>query len=119
MVEIQSLRTHILNYVKTNDVWKEYKNSHYSKAFLAEHEGDIILHRASKKAFDDLGLKKLPTVKILNEEFAQLLAEKKAAYADYHKVQNEMRELLIHKANAEYILGIDEQKEQRKEYQYE
>ena len=119
MVEIQSLRTHILNYVKTNDVWKEYKNSHYSKSFLAEHEGDIILHRASKKAFDDLGMKKLPTVKSLNEEFAQLLAEKKAAYADYHKAQNEMRELLIHKANAEHILGIDEQKEQLKEYQYE
>ncbi len=119
MVEIQSLRTHILNYVKTNDVWKEYKNSHYSKAFLAEHEGDIILHRASKKAFDDLGMKKLPTVKSLNKEFAQLLAEKKAAYADYHKAQNEMRELLLHKANAEYILGIDEQKEQRKEYQHE
>ena len=64
-------------------------------------------------------MKKLPTVKSLNEEFAQLLAEKKVAYTDYHKVQNEMRELLIHKANAEYILGIDEQKEQLKEYQYE
>jgi len=119
MVEIQSLRTHILNYVKTNDVWKAYKDSHYSKAYLAEHEGDIILHRASKKAFDDLGLKKLPTVKSLNEEFAQLLSEKKAAYADYQKAQNEMRELMIHKANAEYILGLDEQKAQRREYQYE
>lgn len=77
------------------------------------------MHRASKKAFDDLGLKKLPTVKSLNAEFATLLAEKKAAYADYHTVQSEMRELMTHKANVEYILGINEQPAQRKVYQYE
>ena len=77
------------------------------------------MHRASKKAFDDLGLKKLPTVKSLNAEFATLLAEKKAAYADYHAAQSEMRELMTHKANVEYILGINEQPAQRKVYQYE
>ena len=119
MVEIQSLKTHIINYVKTKDTWDGYRKSGYSKKYLAEHEGEIILHRASKKAFDDLSLKKLPTVKSLNEEFAALLAEKKAAYAEYHNAQNEMRELMTHKANAAYILGIDEQSAQRKEYQYE
>ena len=72
-----------------------------------------------KTEYYDLGLKKLPTVKNLNSEFAALLAEKKAAYAEYHAAQNEMRELMIHKANAEYILGIGEQTAQRKEYQYE
>ena len=119
MVEIQTLKTHIINYVKTKDIWDGYRKSGYSKKYLAEHEGDIILHRASKKAFDDLGLKKLPTVKSLNEEFAALLKEKKAAYAEYHNAQNEMRELMTHKANAEYILGISEQTAQKKEYQYE
>ena len=48
------------------------------------HEGDILIHKAAKKAFDAFGLKKLPTVRSLNEEFARLLAEKKAAYAEYH-----------------------------------
>ncbi|MGI6173097.1 MAG: relaxase/mobilization nuclease domain-containing protein [Christensenellales bacterium] len=119
MVEIQTLKTHIINYIKTKEVWDGYRKSGYSKKYLAEHEGEIILHRASKKAFDDLGLKKLPTFKNLNSEFATLLAEKKAAYAEYHAAQNEMRELMIHKANAEYILGIGEQTAQRKEYQYE
>ena len=119
MVEIQSLKTHIINYVKTKEAWDGYRKSGYSKKYLAEHEGEIILHRASKKAFDDLGLKKLPTVKSLNAEFAALLVEKKAAYADYHAAQSEMRELLTHKANVEYILGINEQPAQRKVYQYE
>ena len=58
----------------------------------------ILIHKAAKKAFDAFGLKKLPTVRSLNEEFARLMAEKKAAYAEYHRAQERMRELLIHKA---------------------
>ncbi len=117
MAEIQTLRTHIVNYSKTRDVYTAYRKAGYSKKFLAEHEGDIILHKAAKKAFDELELKKLPTVKSLNEEFSALLTEKKAAYADYHKAQNEMRELLIHKANAAYLLGLEQEDLQRNERQ--
>ena len=93
MSEIQTLRTHIINYSKTREVYAGYRKAGYSKKYLAEHESDILIHKAAKKAFDDFGLKKLPTVKSLNEEFARLLSEKKAAYADYHKTQEQMREL--------------------------
>ena len=106
MVEIRTLQTHIRNYYKTLDTFKAYRQSSYSKAYLAEHEGDILLHRASKKAFNELGLKKLPTIKTLQEEYNHLQENKKSAYVDYHKYQNEMRELMTHKANAEYVLGI-------------
>ena len=119
MSEIQTLRTHIINYSKTREVYAGYRKAGYSKKYLAEHESDIILHKAAKKAFDDFGLKKLPTVKSLNEEFARLLTEKKAAYADYHKTQGQMRELLIHKANAAYLLGLEERKQQTIERQRE
>lgn len=84
----------------------------YSKKYLSEHESDIIIHKAAKKAFDDFGLQKLPAVKSLNEEFAKLLTEKKAAYADYHKTHEQVRELMIHKANAAYLLGLEERKQQ-------
>ena len=119
MSEIQTLRTHIINYSKTREVYAGYRKAGYSKKYLAEHESDIILHKAAKKAFDDFGLKKLPTVKSLNEEFARLLTEKKAAYADYHKTQELMRELMIHKANAAYLLGLEERKQQIVERQRE
>ena len=49
-----------------------YKLIVYSKKYLAEHEPDILLHRAAKKAFNENGLKKLPTVKSLKEEYARL-----------------------------------------------
>ena len=36
-----------------------------------------------------------------------------------HKVQEQMRELLIHKANAAYLLGLEERKQQTLERQRE
>ena len=61
----------------------------------------------SLPAFDELGLKKLPTVKTLQAEYAKLLTDKKAAYADYQSAQKEMRELLIHRQNIVQFLGLD------------
>jgi len=109
MAEIAVLRTQIINYVKTRDTYVSYRKAGYSKKFLAEHESDIILHKAAKKHFDTLGLKKLPTVKALNAEYAALMAEKKAAYADYRRAKEEMRELLTAKANIDRILGKEAQ----------
>ena len=60
MAEIAVLKTHIINYAKTRDVYAGYRKAGYSKKYLAEHEGDILLHKAAKKAFDELGVKKLP-----------------------------------------------------------
>ena len=44
---------------------------------------------------------------------------KEAAYAEYHRAQEQMRELLIHKANAAYLPGLDEQNRQTTERQRE
>ena len=114
MAEIAVLKTHIINYSKTRDVYTAYRKSGYSKKYLAEHESDIILHKAAKKAFDDLGLEKLPTVKGLQTEYAELLTQKKAAYAEYRTARDEMKELLIHKANVEQILGKEPENEKKK-----
>ena len=110
MAEIAVLRTQIINYAKTRDAYVAYRKAGYSKKFLAEHESDILLHKTAKKQFDALGLKKLPTVKALNTEYAALLAEKKAAYGDYRQAKKEMRELLTAKANIDRILGKEDQK---------
>ena len=66
MAEIAALRTHIIGYAKTREVYAGYRKAGYSKKYLAAHEDDIIIHKAAKRAFDEAGLKKLPTVKSLN-----------------------------------------------------
>lgn len=117
MAEIAVLRTHIINYSKTREVYVAYRKAGYSKKFLAEHEADILLHKAAKKAFDELGLKKIPTVKSLQAEYAQLLEEKKKAYGEFRQARDEMRELLTVKANVDRLLGTEEQEsEQEKEH---
>ena len=48
----------------------------------------MTLHKAAKKAFDELGVKKIPKVKDLNKEYAEVMASKKQAYLDYRKVRD-------------------------------
>ena len=120
MAEIAVLKTHIINYSKTRDVYAAYRKAGYSKKFLAEHESDILLHKAAKKAFDELGVTKLPTVRSLQAEYAELLGKKKAAYTEYRTAREEMKELLLHKSNIDRMLEKEEvtHDEQKKKHEH-
>lgn len=107
MAEIAMLRTHIINYSKTRDVYVAYRKAGYSKKFYEEHTADLLLHKAAKQAFDALASKKLPTVKALNTEYSELLSAKKKAFTEYTNARAEMREVLIVKANVELFLNGD------------
>ena len=117
IAEINVLKTHIVNYSKTRAVYVAYRKSGYSKKFLEEHEADIIIHKAAKKAFDELGVKKLPTIKSLQVEFAEQLTAKKEAYAELKKVRDELRDLTVHTANYEELRDLEE-REKRKEKEH-
>lgn len=113
MSEIAVLKTHIINYAKTRNTFTEYRQSGYSKKFHTEHEAEIALHRAAKRAFNERELKKLPTVKRLQTEYAELMSGKKAAYEEYHQVKRQQRELLIHQANVRQILDLESKEKGR------
>ena len=113
MKEIGEMKAQIIAYMRTREVYDGYRKSGYSRAYYAEHESDILLHKAAKKSFDEWNLKKLPPVKSLNAEYTDLVKQKKALYAEYSSVRSEMRELLIHKSNVEKILGVDETAEKK------
>lgn len=84
------------------------------------HEGDFIIHKAAKKAFDELALKKLPTVNLLQAEYSDLLVQKKLDYAALAKAREEARQLQIYKANEERLLHTDaEEQRQTREHQQE
>ena len=92
---------------------------YYSAKYRQEHEDEIVLHRAAKQAFDALGVQKLPSVKSLNAQYARLLGEKKAAYAEYRAAREEMRELMVHRKNLALILQGDEKEGKGKEAERE
>ena len=115
MAEIAVLRTHIVNYAKTREVYVAYRKAGYSKKFREEHEEEILLHQAAKNAFDEMGVKKLPKVKELQTEYAKLLEEKKKTYSEYRRSREEMRELLTAKANVDRVLKMEVEQDVEKE----
>ena len=115
MAEIAVLRTHIVNYAKTRETYVAYRKAGYSKKFRQEHEEEILLHQAAKEAFNELNVKKLPTIKELQTEYAQLLADKKKAYGEYRQARATMRELLTVKNNVDRVLAMEQTEPQQKE----
>lgn len=108
MSEIAALKTHIVNYSKTRDIYIQYRKAGYNRKFYSEHEPEILLHKAAKQAFDALQVKKLPSMKELQTEYGRLLAEKKTLYPEYTQAKKDMRELLTVKANIDRLLSIQE-----------
>ena len=107
MEETAAMRKHIINYVKTKDVYTAYRKAGYSKKFYAAHESDILIHKAAKQAFDELKLEKLPTVKMLQDRYAALEAERKTAYTSYRQAREDMRNLLTAKANVDHLMRFN------------
>jgi hypothetical protein len=102
--EISTLRTHIIQYIKTRDVYIGYRKNGYSAKYLNAHEADILLHKAAKRVFNERGLSRLPTIAQLNSEFMELTSEKNTLYAEYRSSRASMKELLAAKANIDRIL---------------
>ena len=104
MAEIAILKAHIINYAKTRDVYTAYRKAGYSKKFYEDHTADLLLHKAAKTAFDELGMKNLPTIRTLQSEYAELITQKKKSYRLYRSTKKEMQEVLIAKANIDRLL---------------
>ena len=74
---------------------------------VKDYENRVTSQDSAKKAFDEMGVKKLPKVKELQTEYAKLLEEKKKTYAEYRRSREEMRELLAAKANVDRLLNME------------
>ena len=105
--EIAVLQEHAKNYNDTRADYVAYRKAGYSKKFLAEHEKNIILHKAAKEYFDKIGIVKIPSPQSLHAEFNQLLTEKKAIFSEYKEAQAKMRELQTANANVDRFLKLD------------
>ena len=99
ITEIAALRKHIFNYSNTRATYEAYRKAGYSRKFFEAHREEITIHKAAKKAFDELGVKRIPRVKDLNTEYARLMAEKKQTFAEYRKTRDEVKEYLIVREN--------------------
>ena len=105
MNEIKELQKHIGAYKRTLDVYRGYRDSKWSAKYYRACEADIIIHKAAKKHFNALGLKKLPTMDSLKREYARLAAERKKLYGGFKQAREEMISWKMAKQNTDTILN--------------
>ncbi len=116
MREIKELKTHIINYGETRNTYAEYRKAKRPSEFYEQHHADIEMHLAAKHAFDELGVKKLPSVAQLNAEFSELSTQRKVQYEDYRKAKTEMLEWAATKSNMEAMIRVtDKEKHHERE----
>ena len=115
LTEIATLRKHIVNYSKTRRTYEDYRKAGYSRKFFEAHREELTLHKAAKAAFDELGVTKIPKVKELNAEYAELMTGKKQAYAEYRQIRDEAQELLIAERNLSGLYEAEAKEEQERQ----
>ena len=117
MAEIAELKTHIIRYAKTREIYTAYKKSRHKIEFLVKYGAEVAQHEAARKAFDALGGKPIPKVKQLSEEYGKLLAEKQAEYERFKDYRQKMIEYQTAKQNVDRILGIQQEEQNFRSYQ--
>ena len=115
MKDISKLQRHIGTYSKTREVYAQYRKLTGRKQakFYEQHSSEIEGCQAAKRYFNSLGLKKLPSMQSLKQEYAALQAKKGKLYSAYREAKPEMIELLTAKNNVERILGVTEKEKNR------
>ena len=115
MKDISELQRHIGTYSKTREIYAQYRKLTGRKQakFYEQHTSEIEGCQAAKRYFDSLGLKKLPSIQSLKQEYAILQAENKKRYPEYRQAREKMIELLTAKNNVERILGMTEKEKNR------
>ena len=113
MAQTAQMKTHIINYSKTREVYAAYKKARNKGKFRAEHRAEIEKHEAAKRAFDALGGKAIPKVAQLTEEYGRLLEEKQDRYEEYRALKKEMLEYQTIRQNVDRILEMPEPEKMR------
>jgi hypothetical protein len=115
MKDISELQKHIGAYGKTREIYAQYRKLTGRKQakFYEQHTSEIEGCQAAKRYFNSLGLKKLPSMQSLKQEYAMLKAENKKRYPEYKQAREKMVELLTAKNNVGRILGVTEKEKNR------
>ncbi len=112
--ELKKLRSAIIQYSETREIYAQYKQSNWSSKFRQQHEQEIEAHREAKKFFNSLPAGKIPKLTEIQKEYNRLQTEKEAVNRQYRADRQEMRQLLIVQENVRRILDTEPQAGNRK-----
>lgn len=101
---------HIYNYLDTQATYEAYRKAWHSKKFFEANREELTIHKTAKKAFDELGVKRIPCVKELNVGYDELMEEKKAKFREYWATCNEAREYLALRESIAFLYDAERKK---------
>ena len=89
MKDISALQRHIGTYSKTREIYAQYRKltGRQREKFYEQHSSEIAACQAAKRYFDSLGLKKLPSMQSLKQEYAMLQVENRNRYSEYKQAR--------------------------------
>ena len=120
--EVQPLIKNISNYQRLKPVYDAFQKAKDKPGFKAKHEAELVIFEAARSTLLAMqGDEKLPSLKALQAEQAQLFEEQERLYAERNRLKKEVKQIETIKSNVDTFLSpsADHDRDHRRSTQRE
>ena len=120
--EVQPLIKNISNYQRLKPVYDAFQRAKDKPSFKAKHEAELVIFEAARSTLLAMqGDEKLPSLKTLQAEQAQLFEEQERLYAERNRLKKEAKQIETIKSNVDTFLSpsADHDRDHRRSTQRE
>ena len=120
--EVQPLIKNISNYQRLKPVYDAFQKTKDKPGFKAKHEAELVIFEAARSTLLAMqGDEKLPSLKTLQAEQAQLFEEQERLYAERNRLKKEVKQIETIKSNVDTFLSpsADHDRDHRRSTQRE
>lgn len=120
--EVQPLIKNISNYQRLKPVYDAFQKAKDKTGFKAKHEAELVIFEAARSTLLAMqGDEKLPSLKTLQAEQAQLFEEQERLYAERNRFKKEAKQIETIKSNVDTFLSpsADHDRDHRRSTQRE
>ena len=120
--EVQPLIKNISNYQRLKPVYDAFQKAKDKLGFKAKHEAELVIFEAARSTLLAMqGDEKLPSLKTLQAEQAQLFEEQERLYAERNRLKKEVKQIETIKSNVDTFLSpsADHDRDHRRSTQRE
>ena len=120
--EVQPLIKNISNYQRLKPVYDAFQKAKDKPGFKAKHEAELVIFEAARSTLLAMqGDEKLPSLKALQAEQAQLFEEQERLYAERNRFKKEAKQIETIKSNVDTFLSpsADHDRDHRRSTQRE
>lgn len=104
--EVQPLIKNISNYQRLKPVYDAFQRAKDKPSFKAKHEAELVIFEAARSTLLAMqGDEKLPSLKTLQAEQAQLFEEQERLYAERNRFKKEAKQIETIKSNVDTFLS--------------